>query len=172
VVLTPVWWEKQKNEVSMEPKESKVLQTVSALCRIGRLCCIPCPTSFAFFFSIGLWILLLTLSGSLLFPALADSLTGLCVRTIFPFVVVKVRSALRSKSLVCLFDLSNAASSFPVLAEFSEKFGDPSSRTKGFSYSLARTDGALALDAIPAALMLRQSAVEALRECEDTMTGD
>jgi hypothetical protein len=54
----------------------------------------------------------------------------------------------------------------------SEKIGDPSSRTKGFSYSLARTDGALALDAIPAALMLHQSAVEALRECEDAMTGD
>jgi hypothetical protein len=43
---------------------------------------------------------------------------------------------------------------------------------KVFSYSLARTDGALALDAIPAALMLHQSAVEALRECEDAMTGD
>lgn len=40
-----------------------------------------------------------------------------------------------------------------------------------FSYSLARTDGALALDAISAALMLHQSAVEALRECEDAMTG-
>ena len=31
--------------------------------------------------------------------------------------------------------------------------------------------GALALDAIPAALMLRQSAVEALRECEDAIQG-
>ena len=70
--------------------------------------------------------------------ALADSLTGLCVHTIFSFVVVKVRSVLRSESLVCLFDLSNAVSEFPVLAK---KIGDPSSRTKGFSYSLARTDG-------------------------------
>ena len=104
--------------------------------------------------------------------ALADSLTELRVSTIFSFVVVKVRSVLRSKSLVCLFDLSNAASAFPVLAEFSEKIGDPSSRTKGFSSSLARTDGALALDDIPAALMFRQSAVEALREYEDAMTGD
>jgi hypothetical protein len=59
--------------------------------------------------------------------ALAGSLTGLRVRTIFSFVVVKVRSVLRSKSLVCLFDLSNAASAFPVLVEFSEKIGDPSS---------------------------------------------
>jgi hypothetical protein len=32
--------------------------------------------------------------------------------------------------------------------------------------------GPLALDAIPAVLMLHQSAVEALRECEDAMTGD
>lgn len=109
----------------------------------------------------------LSLSSSLLFPASTScSLTGLRVRTIFSFVVVKVRSVLRSKSLVCLFDLSNAASAFPVLAEFSERIGDPSSRTKGFSYSLARTDGGLALDAIPAALMLRQSVVE------DAMTGD
>ena len=48
--------------------------------------------------------------------------------------------------------------------------GDPSSRTKGFSYSLARIGAAL--DVIPAALMLRLSAVEALRECEDAILLD
>jgi hypothetical protein len=48
--------------------------------------------------------------------------------------------------------------------------GDPSLRTKGFSYSLARIGAAL--DVIPAALMLRLSAVEALRECEDAILLD
>jgi hypothetical protein len=109
---------------------------------------------------------LLALSGSLRFPALADSLTGLRVRIVFSFVAVKVRSVLRSKSLVCLFDLSNTLSAFPLLVEFSDIIGDPSSRTKGFSCSLARTDAALD---VMLALTLRRSAVEALRECEDAI---
>jgi hypothetical protein len=82
-------------------------------------------------------------------PAPADSLIGLRVRTIFSFVVVKVRSVVRSKSLVYPLDLSNATSAFPVLAEFSEKIGDPSSRTKGFSHSLVRTDGGLSPGCYP-----------------------
>jgi hypothetical protein len=168
--LISVWLEERKNELSMQQRASMVLQMVSALARTCRTRSIPCSTSFAFFFSIGLWTLLLTLSGSLLFPALDDSLTGLRVLIVFSFVVVKVRSVLRSKSLVCLVDLSNALSACPVLAEFSDKTGDPSSRTKGFSYSLARTGAAR--DAIPATLTLRRSAVEALRECEDAMIKD
>ena len=132
-----------------------------------RIHCIPCSTSFSFLFSIGLWTLLLALSGSLLLPVPADSLTGLRVRIAFSFVVVKVRSVLLSNSLVCLFDFSKALSTPTPLGEVSDRVGDPSSRTKGFSYSLARVGAAL--DVMPAALMLRLSAVEALRECEDAI---
>jgi len=56
------------------------------------------------------------------------------------------------------------------LADVSDRMGDPSSWTKGFSYSLARVGAAL--DVIPAALMLRLSAVEALRECEKAILLD
>src|SRR5947207_2887011 len=106
------------------------------------------------------------LSGPLRLPTLADSLTGLRVRTAFSFVVMKVRCVFRSRPLVCLLDLSKTLSAFPLLAEFSDGSGDPSSRMNVFSYSLACTDAVL--DAIPA-LMLRRSAVEALRECEDAI---
>ena len=141
-----------------------VLQRVSAVSRNPSIRSIPCSASFAFFFSIGLWTPLLTLSGSLLFPALAKSFTGLRVRIVFSFVVVNVRSVLRSRSLVCRFCLSNALSASAGSAEFSDRIGDPLSRTCGFSYSLARTDPAL--EASPAAFIFRRSAVEALRECE------
>jgi hypothetical protein len=135
-----------------------------------RVRCIPCSTSFSFLFSAGLWTLLLALSGSLLLPVPADSLTGLRVRIAFSFVVAKVRSVLHSKSLVCLFDFSKALSMPMPPADVSDRMGDPSSWAKGFSYSLAR-EGA-ALDVIPAALMLRLSAVEALRECENDILLD
>jgi hypothetical protein len=56
------------------------------------------------------------------------------------------------------------------LADVSDRMGDPSSWTKGFSYSLARVGAAL--DVIPAALMLRLSVAEALRECENAILLD
>ena len=165
--LILVWPEGQRYEISTPQRASMVLWVVNALSRTSRTRSIPCSAPLAFSFSIGLWTPLLTLSGSLLFPAVADSLTGLRVHAIFSFVVVKVRSVLRSKSPVCRRCLSKDRSTSAGSTEFSDRIGDPSSRTCGFSYSLARTDAAL--DASPAALIFRRSAVEAFRECRDAI---
>ncbi len=128
----------------------------------------PAFGSSSFFFATGLWTLLLALLGSPLFPALLDSFTGLLVRITFSRVVVKVRSVLRSQSLVCRPDFSKALSATAPLLRFSDGTGDPSSRTKGFSYSLVRKDAALDGPA-PPAFILRRSLVDAARVWNDAI---
>ena len=128
----------------------------------------PVFGSSSFFFATGLWTILLALPGSPLLPALLDSLTGLLVRVTFSLVVVKVRSVLRSQSLVCRLGFSKALSTSTPLLRFSDGTGDRSSRTKGFSYSLARKDAALD-GPTPPAFILRRSLVDAARVWNDAI---